>query len=389
MGELNMKINKKLLQVLFACTITIMPLLGCTKTTSVVYAAKIVIDPVEKPLEKMSKLRNDLDDHCLELSSSKVSSKKKQKYNKLLKSFYDTATKACNISDLSSQVKAAINDGIEQLDSEKDSLKKVKGLKISKYLTALKKLKQRINAAQRTVREDSSKYVKGTENFVYDKDRSKNINDKNLYLRVNDIKKLHIPEDAYITAETYYFNEVHYTLSNQQKVTKKADGSLDLKTIHTETAAELEKKKLAKQIKQYYNTTVKKGEKYSTYNKKSINKAIKLYQKADKYLASFSTKTNVKKYRKSLKNKIGILKADKADSWRMSKKRIKISQKTLRKLGVPKDAKVKRSYNNGDLASVYGEPDHGRSTFYEFYKGKKHVATVVTYADGYSSSMFP
>ena len=86
MGELNMKINKKLLQVLFACTITIMPLLGCTKTTSVAYAAKIVIDPVEKPLEKMSKLRNDLDDHCLELSSSKVSSKKKQEYNKLLKS---------------------------------------------------------------------------------------------------------------------------------------------------------------------------------------------------------------------------------------------------------------------------------------------------------------
>ena len=229
-----MKINKKLIQVLFACTIIIMPVLTSTKTTSVIYAADVVIDPVDKPLQKMDKLRNDLDDNCLGLSSSKASTKKKQKYNKLLKSFYDTAAEACDISDLNSQIKAAINDGINQLSIEKDSLKKIKGLKISEYLNALEKLKQRIDMAQKAVREDNSKYVTGTENFVYDKERAKNISDKNLYLRVNDLKKLNIPEDVYITEESYNFNEVHYTLSNRQKVTKKADGSLDLTTVHTE-----------------------------------------------------------------------------------------------------------------------------------------------------------
>lgn len=385
-----MKINKKLIQVLFACTIIIMPVLTSTKTTSVIYAADVVIDPVDKPLQKMDKLRNDLDDNCLGLSSSKASTKKKQKYNKLLKSFYDTAAEACDISDLNSQVKAAINDGINQLSIEKDSLKKIKGLKISEYLTALEKLKQRIDMAQKAVREDNSKYVTGTENFVYDKERAKNISDKNLYLRVNDLKKLNIPEDVYITEESYNFNEVHYTLSNRQKVTKKADGSLDLTTVHTETAKELEKKELDNQIKQYYNATVKKGEKYSTYNKKSINKAIKLYQEADEHLAGFDAKTtDVKKYHKLLKNKIKELKNYKADSWRMSKKRIKISQKTLRELGVPKNAKIKRSYNVGELAGPVGGPNYGHCTYYDFYKGKKYVATVMVFADGHSFSMFP
>lgn len=61
-----------------------------------------------------------------------------------------------------------------------------------------------------------------------------------------------------ITDAWYSFNELDYTLSNRQKIIKKSDGSLDLKTIHTETAEELDKKALAKKIEQYYDKAIKK-----------------------------------------------------------------------------------------------------------------------------------
>lgn len=95
-------------------------------------------------------------------------------------------------------------------------------------------------------------------NYDFTNDETKNINDRNLRLRVYDLKKLNVPENVQITDAWYSFNELDYTLSNRQKIIKKSDGSLDLKTIHTETAEELDKKALAKKIEQYYDKAIKK-----------------------------------------------------------------------------------------------------------------------------------
>lgn len=95
-------------------------------------------------------------------------------------------------------------------------------------------------------------------NYDFTNDETKNINDRNLRLCVYDLKKLNVPENVQITDAWYSFNELDYTLSNRQKIIKKSDGSLDLKTIHTETAEELDKKALAKKIEQYYDKAIKK-----------------------------------------------------------------------------------------------------------------------------------
>lgn len=95
-------------------------------------------------------------------------------------------------------------------------------------------------------------------NYDFTNDETKNINDRNLRLHVYDLKKLNVPENVQITDAWYSFNELDYTLSNRQKIIKKSDGSLDLKTIHTETAEELDKKALAKKIEQYYDKAIKK-----------------------------------------------------------------------------------------------------------------------------------